>query len=39
MEGVVRKKGKKNRKHGRKKRKPSFQRWKARHPISAKKTP
>lgn len=29
-EGQVRKKGKKNRKHGRKKRRPAFARWKAR---------
>ena len=35
--GVVRKQGKKNRKHGRKKRKPSFIRWKKRHPIEGKK--
>ena len=35
--GIVRKAGKKNRKHGRNKRKPSFLRWKARHPLDAKK--
>lgn len=29
-QGAVRKKGRKNRKHGRNKRKPSFMRWKAR---------